>query len=146
MSAQVQKYKQENDPMQQTVRQGNVISPKLFTAPSDDDFKLLDWKGFGIGVYRPPSVCRRYRAHGKISLSIMISDLDRLSKQVGLKINMDRAKIILNVHVMPTRYRLEILLSKLLSTSTLDKMSNLLGPTSRGVNRRIQLGWAAFGA
>ncbi|WP_419894688.1 reverse transcriptase domain-containing protein, partial [Proteus faecis] len=37
-------------PLQRGVRQGDVISSKLFTAALKDDFKLLEWKGCGINI------------------------------------------------------------------------------------------------
>ncbi|XP_026317901.1 uncharacterized protein LOC113228751, partial [Hyposmocoma kahamanoa] len=36
--------------LQRGVRQGDVISPKLFTTALEDAFKLLNWKGFGINI------------------------------------------------------------------------------------------------
>lgn len=36
--------------LQKGVRQGDVISTKLFTDALEDVFKLLDWDGFGINI------------------------------------------------------------------------------------------------
>ncbi|XP_063547113.1 uncharacterized protein LOC134754708, partial [Cydia strobilella] len=43
-------YRSKSIPLQRGVRQGDVISPKLFTAALEDAFKVLDCKGRGINV------------------------------------------------------------------------------------------------
>ena len=80
-------------------------------------------------------------------LSTMLDDLSRASGRVGLKMNMDKTKVMLNAHVTPTPIKI--------GDSTLEVVDDYvyLGQTvqlgrsnfEKEVNRRIRLGWAAFG-
>ncbi|CAG5056668.1 unnamed protein product [Parnassius apollo] len=92
--------------LQRGVRQGDVISPKLFTAALEDVFKLLDWKGYGININGEYITHLRFAddivlmAESLKDLSTMLNDLDSASQRIGLKMNMDKTKIMFNVHVM----------------------------------------------
>ncbi|KAJ8730477.1 hypothetical protein PYW08_001890 [Mythimna loreyi] len=80
-------------------------------------------------------------------LSTMLDDLSRASERVGLKMNMDKTKGMVNIHVAPTPIKI--------GDSTLEVVDDYvyLGQTiqlgrsnfEKEVNRRIRLGWAAFG-
>lgn len=77
-------------------------------------------------------------------LRAMLRDLSRASEKVGLKMNMDKRKIVLNVHVVPTPVQigdstLEVVPRT--NCSVQFGMSNF----KKEVNRRIRLGWAAIG-
>ncbi|KAL0850907.1 hypothetical protein ABMA28_006816 [Loxostege sticticalis] len=89
-------------------RQGDVISPKLFTAALEDVFKLLDWSGLGININGEYITHLRFAddivvmAETLEDLGTMLDGLSRVSQQVGLKMNMDKTKIMSNVRVAPT--------------------------------------------
>lgn len=71
MSVQVQYHKTKPIQLLIGVRQGDVISPKLFSNTLEDVFKTLDWNGLGInvnGIYLShPSLCRRHSTVGRIA-------------------------------------------------------------------------------
>ncbi|CAH2240915.1 jg9651 [Pararge aegeria aegeria] len=50
MSVRIQDQTTKPIQLQRGVRQGDVFSPKLFTAALEDVFKLLDWNGLGINI------------------------------------------------------------------------------------------------
>ncbi|CAH2096073.1 unnamed protein product [Euphydryas editha] len=135
MSVRVQEHSTIAVPMQRAVRQGNIISPKLFIAALEDAFKFLEWKGFGMNINSEYITHLRFAndivlmAESLEDLSIMFSDLDDIFQQVGLKMNITKSKIMSNAHVVPTlisagNCTLEVVVE-------LDKRSNLVDPTSR---------------
>ncbi|KAI8426769.1 hypothetical protein MSG28_014457 [Choristoneura fumiferana] len=93
--------------LQRGVRQGDVISPKLFTNALKEVFKLLDWNRFGININGEYITHLRFAddivimAESLEELNNMLSDLSIVSQQVDLKMNMDKTKIMSNVHVTP---------------------------------------------
>jgi hypothetical protein len=113
----------------------------------------LDWRGFGININGEYMTHLRFAddivvmAETLEDLSRMLEDLNRVSQQVGLKINMDKTKIMSNSRVVPTPI--------VVGNSTLDVVDQYiylgqivqLGKSNfqKEVNRRIQLGWASFG-
>lgn len=128
-------------------------SPKLFTTLLEDVFKLLEWDGLGININGEYMTHLRFAddivvmAETLEDLSRMLDDLSRVSQQVGLKMNMDKTKVMLNSHVVPTPVKV--------GSSTLEVVDEYiylgqkvqLGKSNfqKEVDRRIQLGWAAFG-
>nr|XP_026485065.1 uncharacterized protein LOC113392732 [Vanessa tameamea] len=139
--------------LQRAVRQGDVISPKLLTAALEDVFKLLDWKGFGININGEYISHLRFAddivvmAETMEDLNTMLDDLGKASERVGFKMNMDKTKIMSNIHVVPTpikigEFTLEVVDDYIYLGQTIQ-----LGKSNfeKEVNRRIQLGWAAFG-
>ncbi|KAI8438500.1 hypothetical protein MSG28_010984 [Choristoneura fumiferana] len=140
-------------PLQRGVRQGDVISPKLFTAALEDAFKVLDWKGRGININGEYFTHLRFAddivvmAETMEDLGAMLADLSRVFDRVGLKMNMDKTKVMSNVHVVPTPV--------IVGDSALEVVDDYvyLGQTvqlgrsnfEKEITRRIRLGWAAFG-
>ncbi|CAK1584434.1 unnamed protein product [Parnassius mnemosyne] len=161
MAIRVQNQSTKPIQLQRGVRQGDVISPKLFTAALEDVFKLLDWKGYGININGEYITHLRFAddivlmAESLEDLSTMLNDLNSVSQRIGLKMNMDKTKIMFNVHVTPMpvvvgNTKLEVVGNTKLEV--VDEYVYLgqivrLGKSNfdREVNRRIQLGWAAFG-
>ena len=153
MSVRIQDETTRPIQLQRGVRQGDVISPKLFTAALEDVFKLLDWNGLGININGEYLTQLRFAddvvimAESLDDLNNMLNDLSRVSQQVGLKMNMSKTKIMCNAHVS-----LHPVIVENSALEIVDEYIYLghmvqLGRSNfeKEVNRRIQLGWAAFG-
>ncbi|CAH2264014.1 jg16397 [Pararge aegeria aegeria] len=126
------------------------LTPK---AALEDVFKLLDWNGLGININGEYITQLRFAddvvimAETLEDLNAMLNDLSRVSQQVGLRMNMSKTKIMSNAHVplhpiIVGSSALEIVDEYIYLGHTIQ-----LGRSNfeKEVNRRIQLGWAAFG-
>ncbi len=93
-------------PIRKGVRQGDTISPKLFTACLEEIFKKLEWDEMGLkidGEYlNNPTFADDIvlQSNSWEDLEEMISDLHRESVQVGLKIHMKKTKTPYNKNLI----------------------------------------------
>ncbi|CAK1600115.1 unnamed protein product [Parnassius mnemosyne] len=80
-------------------------------------------------------------------LSTMLNDLNSVYQRIGLKMNMDKTKIMFNVHVTPMPVAIRSTKLEVVNEYVYLGQIVLLGKSNfdREVNRRMQLGWAAFG-
>ena len=153
MSVRVQEQSTKAIPLRRGVRQGDVISPKLFTAAMEDAFKLLEWQGLGININGEYITHLRFAddivvmAKSMEELSMMLDGLDRVSQRVGLKMNMDKTKIMSNANVVPTPVSVGNSVLEVVDSYIYLGQVVQLGRSNfeKEVSRRIQLGWAAFG-
>lgn len=134
------------------IRQGDTISPKLFTATLEYAFKSLNWDNIGI------KVDGEYLNHLRFADDIvlmadnigdaakMMGELMEATERTGLEINMDKTKFMTNL--VPAG---KISISGQTITQVYDY--KYLGHEIRlgrdnqtcEIQRRIGLGWAAFG-
>ncbi|CAG4968657.1 unnamed protein product [Parnassius apollo] len=77
----------------------------------------------------------------------MLNDLNSASQRIGLKMNMNKTKIMFNVHVTPMPVVVGSTMLEVVDEYVYLGQIVRLGKSNfdREVNRRIQLGWAAFG-
>lgn len=107
MSVRVQNQQTGSISLGRGVRQGDVISPKLFTNALEDMFKTLDWKGCGININGEHISHLRFAddivviAESLQELQQMLDDLAESSQRIGLRMNLDKTKVIFNDHVVP---------------------------------------------
>ena len=135
------------------VRQGNTISPKLFTNCLEFIFRNINWDNKGLNI--DGETLHHLKFADDIVListnvkdaSEMLCDLQEQSKKCGLKINLSKTKIMCNTIITPTPVNLAgetiewvldyIYLGQNISLQDTNQDSE--------INRRIRLGWTAFG-
>jgi hypothetical protein len=150
---QVKLHKLSNPvPVKRGVRQGDTISPKLFTSCLEDIFKLLDWSQRGVNINGERLTHLRFAddvivfSENIDELQTMVQELYTASLNVGLKMNTAKTKIMcedISVdHIKVNGKEINrvaeyVYLGQVL---TLEKDGQ-----ARETRRRIRLGWGAFG-
>ena len=89
------------------MRQGDGISPKLFTNALEDVFKTLSWEGRSININGKYISHLRFAdtivilAKSLQDLQLMLDGLVDSSVPSGLRMYLDKTKIMFNEHVTP---------------------------------------------
>lgn len=132
------------------VRQGDTISPKLFTLALENIFKSLQWETKGINIDGSYLNHLRFAddivliSNNRHELSDMVKQLNDASKKVGLKMNISKTKIISNneEHILIDGIELENVEEYIYLGHTIK-----IGKENQSaeIRRRIRLTWAAFG-
>ena len=134
------------------VRQGDTISPKLFTSTLESVFKKLDWSKMGINVNG------KYLSHLRFAddVLLMANDLDKAQVmlqqlneeacKVGLKINLTKTKIMTDLDDDKDIKIGDAAIEKVESYIYLGHKLKLgLDNQTAEIRRRTGLAWAAFG-
>ncbi|PZC75698.1 hypothetical protein B5X24_HaOG205730 [Helicoverpa armigera] len=135
-------------PLGRGVRQGDTISPKMFTLSLEYIFQQLDWTNKGLVVDGERLSNLRF-ADDLVLISdniddmiIMIEELKTESLKAGLKMNFNKTKIMTNI---PTQIQLPV--EKVTEYIYLGHKITLgFENQTAEVERRIAKAWAAFGA
>ena len=153
ITVQIQNHQTKPIQLRRGVRQGDVISPKLFTAALEDVFKTLDWSLQGINVNGEYISHLRFAddvvimATSLEDLNAMLNSLNSASRRVGLGMNLDKTKVMFNEYVIPSPVTVEGVVVEVVSHYTYLGQMVQLGKNNftKEVDKRIQLGWAAYG-
>ncbi|CAH0731533.1 unnamed protein product, partial [Brenthis ino] len=153
MTIQVQGQSTRPIQLHRGVRQGDVISPKLFTCALEDVFKTLDWNGCGININGKYMKHLRFAddivimAETLQDLEEMLNSLGDSSRRVGLGMNLDKTKIMSNCHVSPRPVIVNGAVLEVVQEYIYLGQTIQLGRHNfeKEANRRIRLDWAAFG-
>ena len=148
MSVQVQGQQSKPIQLRRGVRQGDVISPKLFTSALEDMFKTLDWKGKGININGEYISHLRFAddivlmAESLEELNQMLDGLASASRCIGLGMNLDKTKVMINGHIDPGPVVVHGHLLEIVSEYTYLGQILQLGKNNfeKEVKRRIRLG------
>ena len=146
-------HKESNPiPIRKGVRQGDTISPKLFTASLEDIFRDLDWEQKGISINGTRLNNLRFAddvaliAENLKDVEACLNDLSVASSARGLRINMEKTKILRNPHA--TQAIVRIGGNVIEEVDSYVYLGQRISLQSKGmnseVNRRIHAGWRAF--
>ena len=133
------------------VRQGDTISPKLFTACLESIFRKMDWEGKGININGEYLNHLRFAddiiliSETPEELQVMLNDLNRESLKVGLKMNRSKTKVMFNRNANRLTIKIEDEdLEQVEEYNYLGQIIKLEKDHEIEIKRRITIGWKAF--
>ncbi|KAG1664810.1 Serine/threonine-protein kinase Sgk3 [Nymphon striatum] len=91
--------------LEKGVRQGDSISPKIFTACLENVFRYLNWTSKGILINGDSLTNLRFAddvvlfSESPQELQLMVEELRTASNKVGLEINLSKTKVMFNRNV-----------------------------------------------
>ena len=139
-------------PIKKGVRQGDTISPKLFTACLEEIFRKLNWSEKGIRIGNDNLSHLRFAddiilfSDSANQLQQMVNELNRESLKVGLKMNKKKTKVMFNSLVQEERIEIQDeVLESVNEYIYLGQLVNSNTSFETEIKRRIRLGWSAFG-
>ena len=138
--------------LQRGVRQGNNISPKLFTACLQDAIiNKINWEGRGINIDGERLSHLIFAddlalvAKSPEELESMLTDIHLASKPVGLSMNLSKTKVMLNETSITSTVTVDgNVIEKIDRYVYLGKTVTQAVDLLPEIKRRIALGWAAF--
>ncbi|KAK6757612.1 hypothetical protein RB195_015434 [Necator americanus] len=140
-------------PIGKGVRQGDTISPKLFTAALQWIMKSLSWEERGIRV--DGRFLSNLRFADDIVLfssstneaETMLNELNEAGKRIGLRINRKKTQFMKNAHCEDGGVQLEgFQIVETPSYVYLGRSMNMENDLKEELNRRMRAAWAAFAA
>ena len=145
----LQKEKSQKINVKRGVRQGDTISPKLFTATLEDIFRKINWDTKGLKIDGEYLSHLRFAddivifAETPQELQDMLQELAEKSLKVGLKMNISKTKVMtgkdIPIHVNNT------LIEDVDSYIYLGQRYSLNDKTQdKEIKRRVTAGWAAY--
>lgn len=134
------------------VRQGDVLSPKLFIAALDDALRNVNWTNKGINIdgvnlnhlrFADDIVLLSADPH---ELQDMVNELNSATRDIGLKINITKTKTMTNTRE-PTNIQLEGIALEMVDSYVYlgQRITTEKNGMNDEISRRIRLGWLAFG-
>ena len=134
------------------VRQGDTISPKLFTAALENIFRGLNWERKGININGSYLNHLRFAddivivAKTPQELQEMIQELNEGSLKVGMKMNMSKTKVMFNPYCIKEQIVVgEQVVEEVEEYNYLGQIITFNKDMDKEIKRRISLAWAAYG-
>ncbi|KAK6744007.1 hypothetical protein RB195_010982 [Necator americanus] len=140
-------------PIGKRARQGDTISPKLFTAALQWIMKSLSWEERGIRVDGRflSNLCFAddivLFSSSTNEAETMLNELNEAGKRIGLRINRKKTQFMKNAHCEDGGVQLEG--SQIVETPSyvyLGRSMNMENDLKEELNRRMRAAWAAFAA
>ncbi|EYB94618.1 hypothetical protein Y032_0169g215 [Ancylostoma ceylanicum] len=139
-------------PIAKGVRQGDTISPKLFTAALQWAMKSLNWDERGIRVDGRFLSNLRFAddivlfSRSTEEAQAMLNELNEVGKKIGLRMNRTKTKFMKNAFCDGERIELEgTQIAETMSYVYLGRSLNMENDLKEELGRRRRAAWAAFG-
>jgi hypothetical protein len=138
-------------PVTRGMRQGDPISPNLFSATLEGVFRNLDWSDYGISIDGQKLNHLRFAddivliSHTPEEATEMLNQLVDASKSVGLRINQSKTKSMRNRFAKPEPVTVNNI--PLDDTPEYIYLGRLMNPTNEllpELHRRRRAAWSAF--
>ncbi|EPB69364.1 hypothetical protein ANCCEY_11546 [Ancylostoma ceylanicum] len=130
-------------PIERGVRQGDTISPRLFTAALRYAISELDWEGKGYSIDTKKISNLRFVddialiANSTAEMETTVNELNVVGLKIGLEMNMSKTQPMVNQWCDAVEVNLAVYLGRELN------MRNNIAPE---ITRRRRAAWAAFGS
>ncbi|XGW22067.1 hypothetical protein V3C99_004770 [Haemonchus contortus] len=140
-------------PVGKGVRQGDTISPKLFTAALQYAMLNLDWEERGYSVNGKNVNNLRFAddivliSSSTAEMEKMVNELNAVSRRIGLEMNMSKTQLMVNQWCDTGTVSLDgKALQRVESYVYLGRELNMMNNITPELNRRRRAAWAAFGS
>ena len=138
-------------PVKKGVRQGDTISPALFTAALERAIRKLEWEEKGIRVDGRLLHHLRFAddvvifARDTVEATDMLAEFTEACGRAGLKINVKKTQYMATPGTAPGTVQLEhVPLEKVDAYVYLGRAISCTNTLDEEISRRIRAGWAAF--
>ncbi|KAJ2948735.1 hypothetical protein O0L34_g7995 [Tuta absoluta] len=140
----------ESIPIQRGVRQGDPLSPKLFSAVLEEVFRDIDWNNSGLNINSEKLTHLRFAddivifASTSEELQQMLGDLDIASKSVGLEMNKEKTKAMTNGD---SSIEIKVSNNSINYVTEYIYLGQLISPnesTTKEIDRRIANAWKRY--
>ena len=133
------------------VRQGDTISPKIFTTAMEDIFKKLDLQERGLNIDGEKLTDLRFADDVALittsvkDMAVQLNELNQESKKIGLKIHKGKTKYMTNFQSDETIVVENDVIEKVDRYKYLGQTVMMADHTREEVLIRIKAGWSCFG-
>ena len=134
------------------IRQGDALSPKLFTAALQDKIRNIDWSNGGLDICGEKLTHLMYAddivlfAEDMETLQGMVNKVYAACLEIGLRINRSKTKSMCNGYILNRKNiyleneKIE-LVERFVYSGQVIELNNKVAPE---ITKRIQTAWAAF--
>lgn len=131
------------------VRQGDPLSPKIFTAVLETIMREMNWEEYGLNINGKRLHHLRFAddlillAENPETLKTMLLDLDTQSRVVGLTMNTQKTKLMTNSE----KYEIEINGNNIEYVNEYEYLGQTISPydqTNKEIDKRIEKAWKRY--